>query len=348
MKIHTLNHDDDSKKRSRASKSSSNQGTPNDSKTDNTSVSAIWSSFPTVTRSVVVLMFICSSSIFLQLANPALLVFHGYEIFRYRQWWRIITSFMILPPNAMSALMQVYNLGSRSYQLETDRFLVSRYHSPSIDFMFYLTFCAALIITMVCFTYGISESLILTAAFDACLSLTWAIDNASTKMMFYGIIPVYGKFYPFLEGLTTFIFGGDLRLLAIGFIAAYIFNCLDTRTLGPVYGYITGKGPWYGIVPLGKFNAPFWFVWSYEFVFGGNYTKKFKQLKITKKKNDGQRLGSTTVKSSSKSNVSVPSRGAQKLGSSKVDTSSSGATGKIDNDILATHARRRLNASNRE
>lgn len=331
MKIHTLNNDDDSKRRPRNSKSSQPQG--ND--TDNTSFSAIWSSFPPVTRTVVLVMLLCSASIFLQLVNPALFIFHGYEIFKFRQWWRIFTSFLILPPNAMSALMQVYNLGSRSYQLETDRFLVTRYRSASIDFIFYLTFCAFFIITTVCLTYGIYEPLVLTGAFDACLSVTWAIDNASTKMMFYGVIPVYGKFYPILEGLTTFIFGGDLKLLLIGFLAAYVFNCLDTRTLGPIYGYVAGKRPWYGVVPMGKFQAPFWFVWTYEFIFGGNYTNKVKQMKTQQKKSKGQRLGSIPTSSN------TGNSGGQRLGSIR-EVSSGGSTPTV-NDTLATHARRRLN-----
>lgn len=256
--------------------------------------SSMWKSIPPVSRTIILLMTILTSLTSLQLINIGYLVFQFNEVLAYKQWWRLYTAFLLLPSNAMSAIMELYNLGSRAVHLENDRFLVSRYHSTSIDFAFYLFFCSTFIITGCVIIYGKYQPLVLTCAFDACLTLTWAIDNSNVEVRFYGILPVYGKFYPLLQGLVAFVFGGDLILMVLGFSAAYIFNCLDTRSLGPIYGSIAKKDKWYGVVPTGKFHAPRWFIWGYEFLFGGNYLQKLDELKSVNKRNGGQRLGTST------------------------------------------------------
>lgn len=303
--------------------------------------SSLWKSIPPVSRTIILFMTILTALVSLQLVSAGYLIFQFNEVLKYKQWWRLYTAFFLLPPNAMSAIMELYNLGSRAVHLETDRFLVSRYHSASIDFAFYLFFCSSFIITGCVIIYGKYQPLVLTSAFDACLTLTWAIDNSNVEVRFYGILPVYGKFYPLLQGLIAFIFGGDLILIILGFTAAYIFNCLDTRSLGPLYGLIAKKDKWYGVVPTGKFHAPRWFIWGYEFLFGGNYLQRLNELKSNDKRSGGQRLG-TSISAATTTNTDTDTKassGGQRLGGYETLGSDINAPRR---DYLATSSRRNL------
>lgn len=303
--------------------------------------SSLWKSIPPVSRTIILFMTILTALVSLQLVSAGYLIFQFNEVLKYKQWWRLYTAFFLLPPNAMSAIMELYNLGSRAVHLETDRFLVSRYHSASIDFAFYLFFCSSFIITGCVIIYGKYQPLVLTSAFDACLTLTWAIDNSNVEVRFYGILPVYGKFYPLLQGLIAFIFGGDLILIILGFTAAYIFNCLDTRSLGPLYGLIAKKDKWYGVVPTGKFHAPRWFIWGYEFLFGGNYLQRLNELKSNDKRSGGQRLG-TSISAATTTNTDTDTKassGGQRLGGYETLGSDINVPRR---DYLATSSRRNL------
>lgn len=327
--------DDTNRKKSTNGGSSSGAGPVGEAPT----FSSLWKSVPPVSRTIILLMTILTSLIALQLVSMGYLIFQFNEVLRHKQWWRLYTAFLLLPPNAMSAIMEIYNIGSRAIYLETDRFLISRHYSASIDFAFYLFFCSTFIIIGCVTIYGKYQPLVLTSAFDACLTLTWAIDNSNVEVRFYGILPVYGKFFPLLQGLVAFIFGGDLTLIMLGFFAAYIFNCLDTRSFGPFYGLITKKNKWYGVVPTGKFHAPRWFIWGYEFLFGGNYLQRLNELNLANKRYGGQKLGTSAVsKSSNTSNSGQRLGGYETLGSDSRIPS---------RDYLATSSRSNLTGARR-
>ncbi|CCK69547.1 Dfm1p KNAG_0C04450 [Huiozyma naganishii CBS 8797] len=282
--IHTLKNADGSSKKKQGSV---------DSSEDDISLSGIWKSFPPITRTMVLGMCLVSASYILQLVPFSFYIFQGNEVIHHFQLWRLVTSFLILPANSMNALFQLYTITTRSVELERERFLVSMHYNPSIDYLFYLIFCTTFVILFTVMRVGTAEPLVLTDALSTLLTMTWSIDNANSKVMFYGVLPIYGKYYPVVQSLTTFVFGGNLEMLGISLATAYLFACLDTRTLGPVWGKITGKGPWYGIVPVGKFHAPRWFVAGYEFFFGGTYAVKIAKVKREEKKaHTGQRLGS--------------------------------------------------------
>ena len=265
MAIHTLRHDEDDKRYSYG---------PSPSENTPTTFSDLYYSIPPVTRFLIISISITTFVYALQLVNIGYLIFHFGETFYHFQLWRIITSFLILPPQAMAFLMEIYNLFQRSKELETNHFPASTSSgrdsgNPSVNYVFYLCFCVTVTIVMTTLLYGGSYPLILTPAMTAALTVTWAIDNANQKVMFYGILPVLGKFFPLVQLGTSFVFGGgDLYVVISGMFAAYLYACLDTRTLGPVYGYVTGKDPLYGKSPAGKFGAPRFFVAAAEGIYG--------------------------------------------------------------------------------
>lgn len=248
--------------------SGSRPSSSSSSRTANPTFRTIWDSIPPVTRAIALLLCIVNSLYLLQLVNFGYFIFQWNETFRYFQFWRLVTSCMILPAQAMPALFEVYQIFTRSSQLENEHFFITSIANPSIDYAFYICFCILLIVNATAYVYGVAASLVLTSAFTSCLTFTWAVDNANTKILFQGFIPVYGKYFPLIQLATSFIFNdGNVLISLIGTFAGYIYLCLDTRTLGPVWGFITRKHPSYGRAPGGKFCAPRWFIFVYETIF---------------------------------------------------------------------------------
>lgn len=173
------------------------------------------------------------------------------------QIWRLFTCFLILPPNdAMKACFDLYTVYTRSLHLELVHF------NRSIDYLFYICFNFALILVLaeIChIEYGI-----FTNAFIGSMLYTWTLDNSNVKVMFYGLFPILGKYLSLVHLFMSFLFD-DTRgytrfsITVIGFCAGYVYSCLDTRTYGPLYGYLRGKGPEYGVRDSGRFRAPTWF-----------------------------------------------------------------------------------------
>lgn len=226
----------------------------------------------------------------------------------------------------MAFLMEIYNLFQRSKELETKHFPASTSGSsvsPSVNYVFYLCFCITVTIAMTTILYGGSYPLILTPAMTAALTVTWAIDNANQKVMFYGILPVLGKFFPLVQLGTSFVFGGgDLYVVISGMFAAYLYACLDTRTLGPVYGYVTGKNALYGKSPAGKFSAPRFFVAAAEGIFGRTPSSG-----ASSSARSSTRGASRTTTASSRGLFGMFSNrsGGQRLGSGGTTTARAGA-----------------------
>ncbi|CCC67769.1 hypothetical protein NCAS_0A12110 [Naumovozyma castellii] len=257
-------------------------------------------SFPPVTRTLLTLMVLTTSLALVGWVPIGYFVYSWTECFRYFQFWRMVTACFILPGELMQFIFQIYLLYSRSKEVETGRFLVSSAVSPTIEYTYYLLFSMISISILSSLIYGQSYPMILTAGFDSCLACTWAIDNINKPISLFGVLPITGKYIPVFQLVTSFIFNPNSFLLnCVGIFVAYLFNCLDTRTLGPVWGWLTNKPAGYGVFPAGKFGAPGLFVTVYELCFGelNNNRQRSKMSGSSRLsgligKSKGQRLGS--------------------------------------------------------
>ncbi|CCF58491.1 hypothetical protein KAFR_0E03390 [Kazachstania africana CBS 2517] len=281
--IHTLNGS------ARSNRSSSS---------NDATISDIWFSVPPVTRTLVLMLGTVTSLAALQLVQMGYLVFQWNETFRHFQFWRIITACMVLPLQAMPALFEIYNITTRSLELERQHFMISSVHDPSIDYAFYLLFSILSFTNMATFFEGRNMPMILTSALSSCITFTWAVDNRNNKVLFYGVIPVYGKFFPLIQLVISFIFGEGFMNSLVGICTGYLFVCLDTRTFGPLWGYIFKKEPLYGIMPCGKLSSPSWFKYTYETLFlsikpeeTAAPTTSSKNAFLSKFTGQGQKLG---------------------------------------------------------
>ncbi|GAV54022.1 hypothetical protein ZYGR_0AK05240 [Zygosaccharomyces rouxii] len=216
----------------------------------NTDPLQVWKGIPIVTRCLISSLVIITTLNRLELLSTGRLLYQFNEVVSYFQVWRIFTSCIILPMQKMPAMLEMYNFYSRSSQLESRR-------DPR-DYTFYLCFCIITICATVTIIFGKGEPLILTGAFSSCLTYTWSVDNANVKVMFYGLFPILGKYFPLIQLFTAFLFD-NFTIHLVGFLTAYLYLCLDTRSWGPILGWLFfGENAYYGISPNGYFGAPQW------------------------------------------------------------------------------------------
>ncbi|QLL30716.1 hypothetical protein HG536_0A05310 [Torulaspora globosa] len=205
---------------------------------------------PIVTRYLISSAVVMTLLIRLRIVKTGALLYQFNEVAGHLQVWRPFTSCLILPFEALPAMLELYTIYSCSSDLESRR--------KPLDYLFYLVFCVttiSLTLTLLC---GASESMVLTSGIVSCLTFTWSMDNSNVKVLFYGLFPVWGKYYPILQLFMAFAFGNrDYVVCLVGFLTGYLYACLDTGTLGPFYGWLVrSPNEYYGIFPNGKFGAP--------------------------------------------------------------------------------------------
>ncbi|CCE65120.1 hypothetical protein TPHA_0J03000 [Tetrapisispora phaffii CBS 4417] len=270
--------------------------------TSGSSVSAHnwFQSIPPITRiilsSIVTLMALWKFSII----DLSRFVFSWHLSVKRFQFWRIFTSSIIIIPGgaaqALATILDFYNLYSRSLHLETVHF-----RNNKANYAYYIMCCMVIVSLLTSAYFQISErEFILKSAFSSCIGYTWAMDHKDSQILYFGFIPIKGKYYPVLEIIMSFVFnGGDdsFQLCVIGVLTGYIYECLDTKSFGRILWWLTNKNPNY--YPFGYFKPPVWFVTLISIIDG---------TRITKFGGRGERLGNsnrnakTSTIRSSKSN----------------------------------------------
>ena len=218
------------------------------------------SQIPPVTRGLCLLLVLICLIQRLQIL-PAQFSDFGWSLTwatRKFQIWRLLTSFLILPMDAMTACFQLHTIYSKSQHLELIHF-----QNNSVDYLFYICFNFAQIILIV-ELFQIKYP-IFTNAFTGMLIYTWTMDNSNVKVMFYSLFPILGKYLSLVHLFVSFLFDDGVQgynrfcITMIGFTSGYVYSCLDTRSYGPLYGYLMKKEDGYGTVNRGQFRAPRWF-----------------------------------------------------------------------------------------
>nr|CAO98870.1 derlin-like family member [Nakaseomyces delphensis] len=277
-----------------------NSGGRNNRPNAEATFSSFWYSVPPITRHLLALCVIVSGTCHTNLIAYDRILFTWRQVFMRLQIWRALTSCLLLPANLMPALMEGYNLYNRCYELEQNFYLTaSRPSLGSHNFAYYILFCLIVMPSMAAFLYGIRYPLFLTSAFTACLTFTWSLHNSNTKIMFYGVLPIWGKFFPILQLATTFVMGSqaDFNLSLMGIATAYIYCCIDTWSFGPLVGYFINGVDNYGMESKGYMEAPRWFVSIYNMISGETQPGLSKDAIRTGRKlgqvlgRGGQRLG---------------------------------------------------------
>ncbi|GMG40477.1 unnamed protein product [Ambrosiozyma monospora] len=148
--------------------------------------------------------------------------------------YRLLTGFLVPPPQAMQGLMEIYMLYSFSKGLEEGKF---KKNLP--DYLFYLL----IIVPVMLIGAGLFLSHVgsLNAALLTALTFTWSIDNYANDVNFY-FLPIKASLLPAVSlGFRLLVDGKYIFFLALtGSVAAYIYNCLETSSFGPLMSFFQG------------------------------------------------------------------------------------------------------------
>lgn len=178
---------------------------------------------------------------------------------------RLLTAFVVGNPQPMQGLMEVYMVYTFSRGLEEVKFRRS-----VADYFWYLILVFAFVlISGMCVIMTVPGPVpaSLSPALMGALTCTWSVEHHNQEVNFY-FLPIKASLLPavslgfrlLVDGTPTFI----LALVGVG--AAYVYNCLETRSWGPLYSFIVGKEPerparvggngWF--YASGKLEAPVW------------------------------------------------------------------------------------------
>ncbi|ODV83314.1 hypothetical protein CANARDRAFT_9715 [[Candida] arabinofermentans NRRL YB-2248] len=215
-------------------------------------------SIPPVTRSITLTALVMGGLNALGLISYSAFVPHWPTIYETFEIHRLLTGFLISHPQPMQGLMEIYMLYSFSKGLEELKF-----KKCLPDYVFYhLIIVPIILISSYLF---LPPLLSLSPALLSALTYTWSIDNYNQQVNFY-FMPIKASLLPAVSlGFRLLVDGRENFILAlIGMSAAYIYNCLETGSSGPVVAFITGKQPdhvksWNNRVGTVSSNSGIWF-----------------------------------------------------------------------------------------
>ncbi|KAG0686747.1 hypothetical protein C6P40_003450 [Pichia californica] len=247
---------------------------------------------------------------------------------------RLLTGFLIPNPQAMQGMMEIYMVYSFSKGLEESKF---KKNLP--DYIYYFIIVLPLILigayTFMPPLYSLSPALL------SALTFTWSILNYSQQVNFY-FMPIKASLLPAVSlGFRLLVDGQEsFRLALLGMAASYIYNCIETRSFGPLKSIITGKEPeinpnnnrlgtinsmnhqWF--YSTGYLGAPLWLKNLVSRFTGVDYDspaynrRGFTSFASTKKDQSGGTGNRTGGSSTGRSGGNVVFRGeGQRLGSAK-------------------------------
>lgn len=237
----------------------------------------IWNSIPTMTRTLLILCLVTNSLGRLGILPWSWIFYNGWLILGM-QWWRVVTASIVVSGQPLNALMEVYNLLTRSRDLE-----VGHFDGSTPEYAFYLTFVLASNAVIGSLIMGLSAWIPLATCFNAALVCSWSLIHRRETVMFYNVVPLQAQYYVPLHLAMELIFQGHTHMLyaLIGCVSSYAFTCYETRTKGPAWGWLKSFGPHYGFVRVR--GAPQWFCAVYEAAASAS---------VPQIKRGGQRLGS--------------------------------------------------------
>ncbi|KAH3673126.1 hypothetical protein WICMUC_003882 [Wickerhamomyces mucosus] len=271
----------------------------------------------TLTAAFLNVLNILPSYHLIYLWKPAL---KGYQV------WRFFTGFIVTNPQPMQGLMDIYMLYSYSRGIEENKF-----YGDIADYAFYLSIIMPLITLSSVFT----NAVFLLQPLLGALTYTWSRANRNQTVSIY-FLPIKATHLPIVFLGFRLLLEGPRSFFSVlsGVATAYIYACIESRSLGPLYSYIcdtiginvirhknqnkVGTIHTINEVVDGYLVAPNWFRNIIGFFFGGYGTQN-------NLGSSGQRLGGG-VKSSNVKTLSDQSGDSTTARSSGFSFVGSGST----------------------
>lgn len=130
----------------------------------------------------------------------------------------------------MQGLMDIYMLYSYSRGIEENKF-----YNDVADYAFYLAIVMPLIVVSSVFT----NSIFLLQSLLGALTYTWSRANRNQKVSIY-FLPIQASHLPVVTLGFKLLLDGPPAFFCVlaGMSAAYLYACIESRSLGPLYSYI--------------------------------------------------------------------------------------------------------------
>lgn len=194
-------------------------------------------SIPPVTRTFTLTSLVMAGLNALKIIPTSAFICDFITVWKKFEFHRLLTGFLIANPQAMQGLMEIYMVYSFSKGIEEGKF---KKNLP--DYLFYFVIILPIILTGTYFflppLYSLHASLL------SALTFTWSVLNYSQQVNFY-FMPIKASLLPAVSlGFRLLVDGTENFFLALlGMLAAYVYNCLETNSFGPLMSIITGKEP---------------------------------------------------------------------------------------------------------
>lgn len=169
--------------------------------------------------------------------------------------YRLVTGFLVPNPQPMQGLLETYMLYTFSKGLESGKF-----SGNTSDYLYYLLIISPIMLLSAYFILPPVYSLF--PALLSALTFSWAINNYDQNINFY-FIPMKASLLPITTLAFRFLVEGKLSftISIIGTAAAYIYNCMETHSFGPLSSlFLTNTGNNFTRWPYatGHLSAPGW------------------------------------------------------------------------------------------
>ncbi|SSD61504.1 uncharacterized protein SCODWIG_03265 [Saccharomycodes ludwigii] len=193
-----------------------------------------FSSIPPITKTLILSSTALSLLSIWNIIPMHMLFFYKFQPFLTRHLWRPITSMILLTPGQppLNYLMKIYSTYVHSSSIELTLGNLHKY-------VYYLFFNFSLIILL---TFYCNDKVwVFEPSLQMALSYTWSIINRYQEIRYMGLLPVSAKYVPIIELGINLIFGPGTSVQSsgiLGLISAYIYNCIATKSMGPLYGFL--------------------------------------------------------------------------------------------------------------
>ncbi|TPX68581.1 hypothetical protein SpCBS45565_g03041 [Spizellomyces sp. 'palustris'] len=177
---------------------------------------------PVITRTYVTAVVLTTLACQLDLVSPFHLYFNWTLIWRSRQWWRLITSFLYFGNFSLDFLFHMFFLVRYSRMLEEGSF-----RGRTADFLWFLLFGMLATIGMSPLLPARTSIPFLSSPLTFMLVYVWSRRNAFIRMNFLGIFTFTAPYLPWvLLGFTILLNNqwpaGDLMGLAVGHVYYFL------------------------------------------------------------------------------------------------------------------------------
>jgi Derlin-2/3 len=195
------------------------------------------SGIPAVTRTITLTSLVMGGLHSLQLIPISAYTCYFPYVWQKLEVHRLLTGFLVPNPQAMQGMMEIYMMYSFSRGIEEGKF---KKNLP--DYLWY--FAIVLPIILISAFVALPPVYSLSPALLSALTFTWSVLNYNQQVNFY-FMPIKASLLPAVSlGFRLLVDGHESFVLALmGFAAAYVYNCLETHTFGPLISVITGKEP---------------------------------------------------------------------------------------------------------